>query len=95
MPDPHVFRPPADCSLREIRRLKDEIEAALKAAEALTIDCGTVERADLSFVQLLHAAHRTARRDAKVLHVANLSLAARSAFARAGLPDADRLSATA
>ena len=85
MSDPYFLRLSGDCGLRAIRALHDDLTAALAASSAVEIDCANAERIDLSFVQLVVSAARTARGGEKRVAVTNLSDAAQAAFARAGL----------
>ena len=85
MPTDQTFRLSEDCSLRTIRTVRDGIAAMLAESDAVEIDCMRAEHVDLAFVQLITSAMRTAQREAKQLRVVNLSDAARTAFARAGL----------
>lgn len=94
MPNPYSLRLSGDCGLRAIGALRDELAVALAASSAVEIDCAQAERIDLSFVQLVVSAARTARGADKRLAVTNLSEAAQAAFARAGLCPLTLTSAT-
>lgn len=85
MSDSSVLRLSGDCGLRAIRPLHDAVAAALAASPAVEIDCTGAERIDLSFVQLVVCATRTAREGGRRITVTNLSEAAQTAFARAGV----------
>ena len=85
MSDRHCLPLSGDCDLRRIRALREEVASALEATSVLEIDCADVERIDLSFVQLIVSAARTAERQVKQVRLANLSETARSVFVRAGV----------
>ena len=61
------------------------MSVALSATAILEIDCTAAESLDLSFVQLVTSAARTAEGDGKQIRITNLSEAGHAAFARAGL----------
>ncbi|WP_375456911.1 STAS domain-containing protein [uncultured Methylobacterium sp.] len=94
MSNPYSLRLSGDCGLRAIHALRDELAVALAASSAVEIDCAQAERIDLSFVQLVVSAARTARGADKRVAVTNLSEAAQAAFARAGLSPLTLASAT-
>lgn len=85
MPDPHRLRLSGDCGLRAIRALHDAVSGALAASADVEIDCGDCERIDVSFVQLMASAAKTAERTGSRLRLTNMPDAGRAAFARAGL----------
>lgn len=85
MPDPHRLRLSGDCGLRAIRALHASVSAALAASADVEIDGTDCERVDVSFVQLMTSAARTAERTGARLHLTNMPDAAQMAFARAGL----------
>ncbi|RVU21719.1 STAS domain-containing protein [Methylobacterium oryzihabitans] len=90
MSEPRHIALPADCNLRTIRALHGEIAAALAGASDLTLDGAAVERADVTFVQLIAATVRTAERRLVRVSLVAMSEAACAALARAGLPDLGR-----
>ncbi len=86
MSEPRTLTLGPDCTIRTIRALRDDLTAALSDTPALTLDCAGVERADVTFIQLVLAAAKTAGRQGKSLALANLSPVSEAAFQRAGLP---------
>lgn len=86
MSEPRTLTLGPDCTIRTTRALQGEMIAALAETPALTLDCAGVERADITFVQIVLSAARTADRQAKRLALANLSAVTAAAFQRAGLP---------
>ncbi len=85
MIEPRVLSPGPDCTVRTIRSLQGAMIAALADTTALTLDCAGIERADVSFVQIVLSAARAAKRQAKALAVVNLSPVAEAAFRRSGV----------
>ena len=85
MPELRVLKPGPDCTIRTARSLQGEMIAALVDATALTLDCARIERADVSFVQLVLSAAESAKRHAKDFAVVNVSPAAEAAFGRSGV----------
>ena len=85
MPEADTLRLSGHCGLRTIRARRDEVSAALDAAAGLVVDCADAEGIDVSFVQLIASATKTAERTAKPFHVTNLSAAGQAAFDRAGV----------
>ncbi len=56
-------------TLENIRNLREELQEALEAVQRLDIDATGAAEADLSFLQLLCSAHRTAVRQGKCLNL--------------------------
>lgn len=82
-------------SIRDAADTLDKVKAALAGADSLTIDCSALTGADLSIVQLLAAAHKTAVAAGKPLHLrAPAGGALDILLRRAGLRGADGLSRT-
>ena len=71
-------------TIQRIAELKKQLLAALKEQDRMAINLQDVTRADLTFLQLLCSAHRTAQRSGKRLSVANLSAAVVTAVTDAG-----------
>ncbi len=95
MSDALLIRLSGDCSIRSIRTVHREIEAALMAQRDLNVDCAEVERADMALVQLLVAASNTAKRQTRRVTLVDPSDVVRNAFVRAGLQRHDCLAAAA
>lgn len=85
MPDPYSLRLSGDCGLRTIRILHEAVSAALATSADVEIDCADCDHTDVSFVQLMVAAAKTAERTGARLRLTNMPDAGRTAFARAGL----------
>jgi two-component system chemotaxis sensor kinase CheA len=78
-------------SVREAAQTKADVLAALAEPGDLLLDCAGVTQADLSFIQIILAAHRSARALGKRLALAASPVAAlRQALERGGFahPDA-------
>nr|WP_280140974.1 STAS domain-containing protein [Methylobacterium phyllostachyos] len=76
---------PAQCDLRSVQQLRDEMLAAFGGDSPVTLDCTAVERADVAFVQLVLAAERSAARRGATLTLTNRTTGLDIAFRRAGL----------
>ncbi|MGU3383701.1 STAS domain-containing protein [Methylobacterium sp. D53M] len=74
-----------DCTIRTVRALQDTLAAALAGGARLTLDCAAVERADVTFVQIVLAADRTARGRAAGIALVNVPPAVEAAFRRAAI----------
>lgn len=85
MSDTVCIRMSGDCTVRAIRTLHGEIVAGLASATDLVLDCTDIERADITFVQLVVSAAGTAERQAKRLTLVDVPDTVQGAFARAGL----------
>jgi anti-anti-sigma regulatory factor len=80
-------------TIREAENTAQSLRDALTGNDAIILDCGAIEEADLTFLQLVIAARKSARRDGK-----NLALAATArgpllaALDKAGIrPDGEHL----
>lgn len=71
-------------TIQQIGALKNEITQALQEHDQLALNVTDVSRADLTFLQLLCSAHRTATMMKKRLSVVNLSQGIEMAVADAG-----------
>ncbi len=58
---PNVLVLSGDRCVRQAVQTHDEVLAALRAPGDLVLDCAGITGADLSFVQIILAAHRSAR----------------------------------
>jgi len=76
---------PADCTLRTAQALQDDVLAAIEGGSRLVLDCAAIERTDITFVQLVAAAARTAGRRGLTLDLTNLPYPVVTAFRRAGI----------
>ncbi|MEE7449841.1 anti-anti-sigma factor [Methylobacterium radiotolerans] len=85
MSEAHVLTLGSDCTIRTVRSLQDTLSAALAGAARLTLDCAAVERADITFVQIVLAADKAAQRQAAGIALVNVPPAVESAFQRAAI----------
>lgn len=85
MSDPVTLPLGSDCSIQAVKPLQADLIAAFAEAEAVTLDCARIERADIAFVQIVLAASATAERRGKRLGLANMPAPVEAAFHRAGI----------
>ena len=87
-PDRYV-RLPADCSIAAIRGVCDLVREAFgreaRPDERLEIDCSDVERADVTSVQLLLAAAKSANLQGRPIVMTAISKTLSTTFMRAGV----------
>lgn len=76
---------PSDCSIRSIGAVAEKLRDLLAAGRSADLACGSVETADITFVQLVASARRSFAERGLSLTVEEPSAAALSAFARAGV----------
>ena len=75
----------SDCTLRNSRSIAASLAGLVNPASGVEIDCGAVELADITFVQMMISAEKTfAARDLPFTLVAATE-SVRSAFERAGV----------
>jgi len=74
-----------DCSIRTVREHHAALLDAFRARDDVEIDAAAVEVVDLTFVQLLVSATKTANASNKRLRLIAISEPVRGAMARAGL----------
>jgi phospholipid transport system transporter-binding protein len=79
------LRLPADCSISGIRAVYELIRKSLRLQQQLEIDCSSVDKADLTSVQLLLSATRTADEQGGRLSLNAVSQTLRTTFQRAGV----------
>jgi len=82
---PELIRLPADCSIGAIRVVYDLICNALRGRTRLELDCSGVDKADLTSVQLLISAAKTARHQGNRVRLTSVSQGLRSAIRRSGV----------
>jgi anti-anti-sigma regulatory factor len=80
-----IVNAPADCSLRSIRPLHSEMAAAFKADGDLAIDCSAMTSCDITGLQLLISAAKTAETARRPFRVEGVPEVLSTALARAGL----------
>jgi phospholipid transport system transporter-binding protein len=81
------LRLPADCSISGIRAVYELIRKSLKLAHPLEIDCSGVDKADVTSVQLLLSATRTADHQGRRVNLTAFSQHLKNTFRRAGISD--------
>jgi ABC-type transporter Mla MlaB component len=64
------FALPSSATIRTVETLRSELLAALERQAALEIDCAALAEADLSLIQVLLAARKTAQASGKTLALA-------------------------
>jgi ABC-type transporter Mla MlaB component len=82
---PAPLRLPADFSISGIRAVYDLIRDSLKLQQQLEIDGSSVDKADVTSVQLLLSATRTADDQGRRVSLTAVSQALRNTFQRAGI----------
>jgi phospholipid transport system transporter-binding protein len=82
---PPPLRLPADCSISGIRAVYELIRKSLKLQHKLEIDCSSVDKADVTSVQLLLSATRTANEQGRRVNLTAVSQTLRNTFQRAGV----------
>lgn len=78
---------PADCSIGAIRGVYEMVRDAFRRESRVEIDCSSVDKADVTSVQLLLSTAKTATLEGRPLVLTALSPSLRDTFERAGLPD--------
>lgn len=74
-------------TLRTIDATKALLEECLRPSGAVVLHCAQIEEADLSFVQLLLSARKTAERLGATLRLAGVPAALRDVLERCGVAD--------
>ncbi|APT33565.1 hypothetical protein MCBMB27_04274 [Methylobacterium phyllosphaerae] len=85
MSEASVLTLESDCTIRTVRSLQGVLATALAGATRVTLDCAAVERADITFVQIVLAADKAAQRQATEIALANVPPAVSGAFQRAAI----------
>lgn len=85
VPDPAVFRLPANSTIAAAETIHRGLLDALAEAQELRIDCGSVEEADIGVIQLVIAARRSAAEAGKGLALRGAGGALRPVLVAAGL----------
>jgi anti-anti-sigma regulatory factor len=78
------LRLPADCSIAGIRGVYDLIREALGRQERLEIDCSSVDKADVTSIQLLLSTTKTGEAQGRPVVLTSFSQALRNTLRRAG-----------
>ncbi|MCJ2127071.1 STAS domain-containing protein [Methylobacterium sp. J-077] len=85
MAEPVTLTMPPDCTLRTAQALRADLLAALDGASGLALDCAAIETVDVTFVQLVVAAAKSAASRGTNLDLINRPDAVTAAFRRAGI----------
>jgi len=78
------LRLPADCSIAAIRSVYELVRDAFRRQDRLEIDCSSVDKADVTSIQLLLSTTRTANQQGRTIVLTAVSKALRSTLQRAG-----------
>jgi ABC-type transporter Mla MlaB component len=85
-PEPQqLLRLPADCSIGGIRVVYDLICKALSGQQKLELDCSSVDKVDVTSVQLLLSTAKTARHLGNRVSLTSVPEVLRSVIRRAGV----------
>ncbi|WGS18581.1 MULTISPECIES: STAS domain-containing protein [unclassified Bradyrhizobium] len=79
-----LLRLPADCSIAAIRGVYDLIREAFGRQDRLEIDCSSVDKADVTSIQLLLSTARTGQAQGRPVVLTAFSQALRKTIGRAG-----------
>ena len=85
MQPPQTISLPNDCVLSDITAIRQSLLDAFAFGGPIELDMSNLARFDISFVQLVVAAARTASQTETRLTVANVSGAVQATFQNAGL----------
>jgi anti-anti-sigma regulatory factor len=80
------LRLPPDCSIAGIRSVYDLIREAFRRNSRLEIDCSSVDKADVTSIQLLLSTTKTGEAEGRKVVLTAPSLAFRNTLRRAGFP---------
>jgi anti-anti-sigma regulatory factor len=75
---------PPDCSIASIRSVYALVIEAFRRQDKLEIDCSNVDKADVTSIQVLISAAKTANRQGHPIVLTAISQTLRSTFQRAG-----------
>jgi anti-anti-sigma regulatory factor len=79
-----LLRLPADCSIAAIRSVYELVRDAFRRQDRLEIDCSSVDKADITSVQLLLSTTKTANLQGRTIVLTAISKALRNTLQRAG-----------
>lgn len=82
---PASFALPADCTIRSIAEIVSNCRQILSAGEGLSLDCEAVESVDITFVQFVVSADRSAAAHGLPLAFQSVPEPVLTAFMRAGV----------
>lgn len=78
------LRLPADCSIAAIRNVYELIREAFGRQELLEIDCSSVDKADVTSIQLLLSTAKTGEAQGRPVVLTSFSQSLRNTLRRAG-----------
>ncbi len=78
------LRLPADCSIAAIRGVYDMIREAFSRPDRLEIDCSSVDKADVTSIQLLLSTAKTGEAQGRPVVLTSFSQNLRNTIRRAG-----------
>ena len=78
------LRLPADCSIAAIRNVYELIREAFGRPERLEIDCSSVDKADVTSIQLLLSTAKTGEAQGRPVVLTSFSQSLRNTLRRAG-----------
>ena len=78
------LRLPSDCSIAAIRSVYDLIREAFRRSARLEIDCSSVDKADLTSIQLLLSTTKSGRVEGRKVVLTAISQALQGTLRRAG-----------
>lgn len=78
------LRLPADCSIAAIRNVYELIREAFVRQERLEIDCSSVDKADVTSIQLLLSTAKTGEAQGRPVVLTSFSQSLRNTLRRAG-----------
>lgn len=78
------LRLPADCSIAAIRNVYDLIREAFGRQDRLEIDCSSVDKADVTSIQLLLSTAKTGEAQGRPVVLTSFSQSLRNTLRRAG-----------
>jgi anti-anti-sigma regulatory factor len=78
------LRLPADCSIAAIRHVYELVRDAFRRQDRLEIDCSSVDKADVTSIQLLLSTTKTANQQGRTVVLTAISKALRNTLRRAG-----------
>ena len=78
------LRLPADCSIAAIRSVYDLIREAFGRQDRLEIDCSSVDKADVTSIQLLLSTAKTGAAQGRPVILTSFSQSLRNTLRRAG-----------
>jgi len=85
------LRLPADCSIAAIRSVYNLIREAFDRQDRLEIDCSSVDKADVTSIQLLLSTAKTGKAQGRPVVLTSVSQTMRNTIRRAGFTSDQQL----